>query len=180
MAFLNDIGKKLSDAGQSTVQKTKDLADIAKLTSQISDEEKAIKANYALIGERYYEETKDHPAEPYVQYMDMITEAKNRISEYQNKMDELKGRGKCPNCGAAIAAEDLFCASCGHKLEKKESQPEPCEPVCPKCGNKLTARASFCIHCGTKIEEASPVDEAQAKANEEKSEDTPAETVKEN
>lgn len=180
MAFLNDIGKKLSDAGQNAVQKTKELADIAKLTSQISDEEKSIKVNYALIGERYYEETKDHPTEAYVQYMDQITEAKNRISDYQNKIDELRGRGKCPNCGATIASEDLFCASCGHKIEKKESQPESDELVCPKCGNRLTVGAAFCIHCGTKVEETLSVSETDVQVEEEKTDDTQPETVKEN
>ena len=64
----------------------------------------------------------------------------------------MKGRGKCPNCGASVALDDVFCASCGQKMEKSEGQTENCESACPKCGNKLTPGAAFCIHCGNKIE----------------------------
>lgn len=152
MAFFDDLGKKISDAGQSTIQKTKDLADTAKYTSQISDEEKNIKTNYALIGELYYEEIKDQPGDAYAQYVEKITESKNKINEYKNKIEEMKGRGKCPNCGASVALDDVFCASCGQKMEKSEGQTENCESACPKCGNKLTPGAAFCIHCGNKIE----------------------------
>ena len=37
MAFFDEIGKKLSQTGQMAVQKTKEMADIAKLNSNISD-----------------------------------------------------------------------------------------------------------------------------------------------
>ena len=109
MAFFDDLGKKISDAGQSTIQKTKDLADTAKYTSQISDEEKNIKTNYALIGELYYEEMKDQPGDAYAQYVEKITESKNKINEYKNKIEEMKGRGKCPNCGASGSGRCVLC-----------------------------------------------------------------------
>ena len=37
MAFFDEIGKKLSQTGQGMVQKTKEMADVAKLNSNISD-----------------------------------------------------------------------------------------------------------------------------------------------
>lgn len=44
MAFFDEIGKKISQTGQGVVQKTKDMADVAKLNSLISEEEeKSIK-----------------------------------------------------------------------------------------------------------------------------------------
>ena len=39
MAFFDNFTKMVSEAGQKTVQKTKEFADTAKLNSQISDEE---------------------------------------------------------------------------------------------------------------------------------------------
>ena len=53
MAFFDDLGKKLSQAGQSAVQKTKEVADIARLNSAIYDEEKRIDSNYLEIGKLY-------------------------------------------------------------------------------------------------------------------------------
>ena len=42
MSFFDDLGKKLSQAGQTAVQKTKEMADVAKLNSAISDEESGL------------------------------------------------------------------------------------------------------------------------------------------
>ena len=40
MAFFDDLGKKISQAGQNAVQKTKEMTDIARINGMISDEEK--------------------------------------------------------------------------------------------------------------------------------------------
>lgn len=151
MAFLDDLGKKISDASQSTIQKTKDMADTAKLSSLISEEEKSIRANYTIIGEICYNAMKDNPEPDYAQYVSLITESKNKIEDYQNKIDEMKRRGKCTNCGATIALDDTFCAACGQKIIKEEPVVETAENVCPQCGKALTEGAAFCIYCGNKI-----------------------------
>lgn len=41
MALFDQLGKKLAQTGQSAVKKTKDMAEVAKINSMISDEEKA-------------------------------------------------------------------------------------------------------------------------------------------
>lgn len=50
MGFFDDFGKKISSAGQEAIAKTKELADIAKINSSISDEENKIKTAYSEIG----------------------------------------------------------------------------------------------------------------------------------
>lgn len=50
MAFFDDLGKKLSQAGQTAVQKTKEITDIARINGLISDEEKKVNNNYYQIG----------------------------------------------------------------------------------------------------------------------------------
>lgn len=42
MSFLNNLGQKISDVSQTTIKKTKDLADTAKLNLNISEEEHKI------------------------------------------------------------------------------------------------------------------------------------------
>ena len=54
MAFFDEISKKITDVSQATIQKTKDMTDTMKHTSMISDEEKSIRANYAKLGEAYF------------------------------------------------------------------------------------------------------------------------------
>lgn len=180
MAFFDDIGKKISDAGQSTIQKTKDLADTAKYTSQISDEEKKIQSNYTLLGKMYYEETKDNPGDNYVQYITEITESMNRIHDLQNKINDLKGKGRCVNCGAVISAEDTFCAACGHKIEKAEKPAESQANTCPKCGNVLAEGAAFCIYCGNKIETTPCATNVDAEGTAELSVNDSTEVMEEN
>lgn len=36
MSFFDEVGKKITDVGQGTLQKTKNMADVAKLNASIS------------------------------------------------------------------------------------------------------------------------------------------------
>ena len=47
MGFFDDFGKKSSSAGQEAIAKTKELADVAKINSSISDEENKKKTAYS-------------------------------------------------------------------------------------------------------------------------------------
>ena len=53
MAFFDNLSKKVSEAGQKTIQKTKELADTSRLNAMIADEEKAINNAYYQIGKLY-------------------------------------------------------------------------------------------------------------------------------
>lgn len=55
MSFLNNLGQKISDVSQTTIKKTKDLADTAKLNLNISEEERKIDTAYEQIGKWYVE-----------------------------------------------------------------------------------------------------------------------------
>lgn len=148
MAFFDDISKKLSDVSQATIQKTKDMTDTMKYSSVISDEEKSIKTNYAKLGELYYNEIKDCAEGVYGPIVAQINESVARIEECRIKIEEIRSANKCPNCGASISSDDLFCAACGTKIERRETA----SPVCSNCGKPLNSDAAFCIYCGTKLE----------------------------
>ncbi len=150
MAFFEDIGKRITDVSQATIQKAKDTTETMRYSSLIADEEKSIRSLYIQLGELYYKENKDHAAGEYASIVDEINTAHSHIDEYNKKIDEIKNMGKCPKCGAAIASDDIFCASCGTKIERKTVE----ENVCAKCGKPLNEDAAFCIYCGTKIEAA--------------------------
>ena len=44
----------------------------------------------------------------------------------------------CPRCGARVASEVSYCASCGFKVA----------PTCPRCGRGLAGGQAYCPHCG--------------------------------
>ena len=55
MAIFSEIGKKISETTQNAVKGTKDFAEVTKLNSQISDEQKQIDNAYLQMGKLYYD-----------------------------------------------------------------------------------------------------------------------------
>lgn len=65
----------------------------------------------------------------------------------------LPGQMVCANCQAALAANALFCSSCGTKVEPPVPEPPapPQNKFCTQCGTKLEGNAQFCSNCGNKL-----------------------------
>ena len=61
MAFFDDLGKRISNAGQGVAQSTKNFANITKLNSMITEEEKKVDGLFLQIGKMYYENNALHP-----------------------------------------------------------------------------------------------------------------------
>lgn len=146
MAFLDEIGKKISQTGQDMVQKTKDTAETMKLSGAISDEEKRIQNLYTEIGQRYFELHADSYEPELEELVLSIKEANTKIDAYNEQIKRLKGIVRCPNCGSALADGMAFCTNCGTKAE---SAPAP--RTCPNCGNVVPEGMAFCTGCGTKL-----------------------------
>lgn len=113
LAFLDDLGKKLSQAGQSAVQKTKEMADVAKLNSSISDEEKRIDNSYLEIGKLYVARHGEAPEADFDSLIAAIHESEEKIKGYQQQIKDIKGVVKCEKCGAEVSNNAAFCSSCG-------------------------------------------------------------------
>ena len=52
--FFSNFGKKISNVGQETVKKTKEIAEIGKISSKIKDEEKKLDGLYTELGKKYF------------------------------------------------------------------------------------------------------------------------------
>lgn len=160
MAFFEALGKKITETSQEVVQKTKETAEILKLNSVISDEENQLKEYYIELAKAYYEANKDSAPEEYASYFANITEKHTNIANLNDQINKVKGMFPCPNCGASLQPEALFCSSCGTKIEKPEKPAPVAEEAtdvkrCSKCGEPLQEGYAFCISCGTKVEQPS-------------------------
>lgn len=122
MSFLDDMSKKITDAGRATAQKGKEVADIAKLRSQISEEQKKAREIYEQIGKRYVEEFGASPAESFAEDMDALNLSLDKIAECQKKIADIKGLVKCPKCGAEAPSDSAFCSACGAKMPELEPE----------------------------------------------------------
>jgi len=157
MAFFNELGKKISQTTQNAVKGTKDLAEISKLNSQISDEQRQINNVYFQIGQKYYETqalvTTD---ESFAPLCESITASLTRIATYQEEIKQIRGIKKCEGCGAELQLSTAFCSICGYKAQQEEAEglqknEEPAANQCPGCGKILADGAAFCTDCGHKI-----------------------------
>jgi len=90
MAFFNDIGKKIGSAAGATAAKAKDLAEVTKLNSQISDQEKQIDKLYLEIGKQIFELEKENPESPVNELCGKIIAAQKTIAEIKQKIEEIK------------------------------------------------------------------------------------------
>ena len=53
----------------------------------------------------------------------------------------------CKKCGAKNDLNNMFCMTCGEKLERPGSE----KKRCPYCGNELVSDSAFCSSCGKKL-----------------------------
>jgi ribosomal protein L40E len=116
-SIFNDLGKKISQTSQEAVKKAKELAEIAKLNSSISDEERNINKYFTQMGEKYLELYGDTTEEPFASYCESIRASKMKIKNLEKEIKLIRNIKVCTNCGAEYSNNAIFCSSCGHKQE---------------------------------------------------------------
>lgn len=135
MAFFDELGKKISQAGQTAVQKTKEMADVAKLNSSISDEEKRIEDSYREIGKLYDSLHGSNPEVDFAALIASIRDSEVKIAGYKQQIKDIKGVVCCEKCGAEVSQNASFCSACGAPMPVvKPVEPETAEetPVQPE------------------------------------------------
>ena len=153
MAFLDGLGKKITQTSQDVVQKTKDTAEILKINGLISDEEKQIETIYTELGKRYYESHIDSYEQDYAMLISAIKESKEKIATYEEQVKKLKGLVPCPICGADVTYGAPFCSACGAQLVNTANANANVNR-CTNCGVPLSEGSQFCTNCGTKVQVA--------------------------
>lgn len=165
MAFFDDLGKKLSQAGQTAVQKTKEMTDIARINGLISDEEKKVNNNYYQIGKLYVAMHQSDFESDFGGMISAIRESEAKIRDYKQQIQEIKGVVRCEKCGAEVASNIAFCSSCGAPMPKQvQSSSNNANLIkCTGCGAMVDINMRFCTSCGkpatdiTKTNESAPV-----------------------
>lgn len=150
MSFFDEVGKKITDVGQGTIQKTKNMADVAKLNSVISEEEQKIKNACEQIGRVYVQKYRQNPDPDLEQYVRAIVLSEQKIAESNHSIQELKGMVACTKCGAMVDKDSAFCPACGNAMPVRE-KPIVAAAFCTSCGAAVVPGQKFCVSCGTPI-----------------------------
>jgi uncharacterized small protein (DUF1192 family) len=90
MAFFNDLGKKIGTAAGAAADKAKEVAEVTKLNSRISSEEKQIEKLYTEIGKAIFELQKDDSASPVAELCTKITTLQKNIEELKQQIEDVK------------------------------------------------------------------------------------------
>lgn len=153
MAFFDEVGRKLTHAGQSTVQKAKDMTDIAKINSAISEEEKKISNLHYQIGVKYVQLHASEPEAEFAEMVAAIRESEKAIAGYRQQIQDIRGVVTCEKCGAEIAKNSAFCSSCGAPAQKPVMAENPDMVRCSGCGQMVARTMRFCTSCGKSMED---------------------------
>ncbi|MDD7738787.1 MAG: zinc ribbon domain-containing protein [Fusicatenibacter sp.] len=179
MAFFDKLSKTVTEASQKTIAKTKELADISRLNSMISDEEKNINNQYFQIGKLYVSTHKDNVEDDFVGMVNLIADAEAKIRDYRKQIQDIKGVQRCPNCGAEVPSGSAFCSSCGSPMPKVTVSEVSDYVKCEKCGADVKKGMRFCTACGNPMEAAAAPTQEAMEENGEPETETVAEAAEE-
>jgi DNA-directed RNA polymerase subunit RPC12/RpoP len=136
MAFLEELGKTLSDTGKEVATKAKALTETIQLKTQISAEKTKLDEAYAVIGKQFYE-ANEEPEEAYAKSYEAIRASRERIAALEMELTQSEGTRICAECGAKILKDSFYCGKCGAHVKEasassvanEETIVEPEEPV---------------------------------------------------
>ena len=122
MAFLDDLGKTLSDKGREAAQMAKEVAELVQLKTQLSAEKSRLRELYGIIGKAYFELHQNEEETEFSGNFTAIRQSVQKIKELERKIGQLDGSKTCSACGAPMDREAAFCSKCGAQAEdaKKE------------------------------------------------------------
>lgn len=149
MGLFDDLGKKVTDAGQKTLQKTKEMSEVVRINSLISQNESRLNNLYYQIGKLYVSVHGSDREETFAGMLDSVAEIEQQISGYRKQIQDIKGVQRCEKCGAEVPMDVAFCSACGAAMPKIESTTNSDDLVkCPDCGALVEKGMRFCTTCG--------------------------------
>lgn len=155
MAFFENIGKKITDAGQGVALQTKKLTDTTRLNAKIAENKEKMSQLLFEMGNDYYKKHRKDAACEEQEYIDQVNALFYDILKWQKEIEQIKSADVCKVCGARIEAGAAFCMSCGAGLGADEMEVDESAGGttrrCHICGAAVEEGSAFCIYCGTKL-----------------------------
>lgn len=152
MAIFDEIGKKISNAGQNVAKKGKEMSESFKINSLIAEEEKKTAGLYEEIGKAYISLYEGKYDEGMKEQIEALNESLLEIDKLRAQLAEVKSTLICSACGAENPKDALFCTACGKSLEKEHRvEPPKGGKICAVCGAQLDENAKFCTSCGNPV-----------------------------
>lgn len=159
MAFFEEIGRKITNAGQGVAQQTKNLTEITRLNVKISENKKKMSQLLFEMGQDYYLKHKRETDNEEQSYIDQVNALFREVMDCQDEIQRIKTAEVCKVCGARIEEGSSFCIGCGTRLapgdiEDNSAAAPTSSKKCPHCGAPVDEDCTFCTSCGSKLSAA--------------------------
>ena len=113
MAFFDELKDRAMDLGRAGVAKSKQLAEITRLSLNNASEEDAVRKAYVEIGKLYYAERGMAPEPAYAHLCERITAAKVNIEENKARIAQIKQEGDISDAEAATVEAEAEAEAAG-------------------------------------------------------------------
>ena len=147
--FLDELTDKLASTGNVISEKAKELTESAKVSLQIAQEEKKLRAAYRQLGMYVYEKSGIEADEEMASYFAAITEAKLNITNLKCAEDTEEAEDVEMDESDVETVEPELDDDVEESAE--EAEQELVERVCPVCRNVVSAQLIYCPKCGGKL-----------------------------
>lgn len=159
MAFFEQIGRRITNAGQEVAQQTKNLTEITRLNAKISENKKKMSQLLFEMGQDYYLKHKRETDNEEQNYINRVNELFREVMDFQDEIERIKTADVCKVCGSRIVEGSCFCMSCGARLNANQIESNLLTESssgrnCPNCGAAVDEDSTFCTSCGTKLFDA--------------------------
>jgi predicted nucleic acid-binding Zn ribbon protein len=158
MGFFDDLGKKVVDAGQRTVQRTKEMSDVAHINSLITKEVNKVNRMYYQIGRLYISLHRNNCEAEFSEMVNAIAASEQIVEEYKRQIQNIKEVRCCKHCGIEVPIGAAFCSSCGNLMPNMMKQRNEGDYImCSNCGNLIEKEAQFCTLCGESMNQSGAI-----------------------
>lgn len=124
MDFLDNAVSKAKEVFEIARKKTEEAVNTGKQKIDVATIENKLSKDYEALGKIYYESIKAVDAqaltEEVIEIKASIEEKIEKIESIKEELNRAKNKRKCPNCGASIDVNSLYCSVCGAALQFEE------------------------------------------------------------
>lgn len=148
MSILDGMDQKVTNFINAGTDKARGVSETMRITNEIREEEKKQEQLYKNLGYYYYKNCFENAEGEAKNICLEIKESQNKISMNREQLKTIKGIVNCPNCGAEMPNQSMFCNVCGSQLVHKK---EKTNNLCSNCGAEIEEGYLFCTSCGSKV-----------------------------
>ena len=118
MDIFDSAVSKAKEAWDVVAKKTGEVVSAGKQKFDISSLEVKLNKDFERLGRLYFDKIKDSEPddETVAEIVADIKEKKEQIKEMKAKLNTIRNKRVCPNCGSAIEEDSVFCNFCGTEL----------------------------------------------------------------